>query len=173
MKITPIDDGQDVYLAPDLVMAADGLTADFAIAPRGTSQNSGGLKASNGIVTAVIMCLFTDRAADPSELPDGVENRGWPGDAISLTPGKPAKPLGSKLWLLRRRALTDGILRQAEVWAVEAMQTLIDQGAAVQATASATRNGARRLDLDVALYGRDGSRVYAGKFGLLWEQVIA
>ena len=167
MRIVPLPQAQEPILTPDLVW--NGTTGDLAI-----DADRADLQCSAALETAVLICLMTDRRVDDSELPDGESNRGWPGDGFDMQPGE--VPLGSKLWLLRRRALTDadgiGLEVTAEDYAREAMQTLIDQGAAarvdVTSTADRTRN---RLDLAVALYGRDGNQTYQKKFAVLWDQI--
>ena len=113
---------------------------------------------------------MTDARADPTELRDGDVNRGWPGDGFDLEPGE--TPLGSKLWLLRRRALTPDVEMLAADYAREALQTLVDQHAFVRFDVRATADRAgNRLELDVAGYGRDGARTYDRKFAVLWDQL--
>ncbi|GGF56779.1 hypothetical protein GCM10007301_15580 [Azorhizobium oxalatiphilum] len=163
MRIIPLAQAAEPILTPDLVW--DGDMADLVI-----DATRGDLKADQALATAVLICLETDRRVEASELPEGEANRGWPGDAFDMQPGD--VPLGSKLWLLRRRALLEGIELEAEDYAREALQTLIDQGAVVRVDVTATRVPERaRLDLDVALYGRDGTVIYQQRFAVLWEQI--
>ena len=168
MRIVPLDHAREPLLSPDIVW--DGLTGDLAISAADDPVNPSGLKAEQAIATAVTICLMTDIRVDPAELRDGTGNRGWPGDAFDLEPGETA--LGSRLWLLRRRALDEGIELEAEDYARDALQTLIEQGVCVRVdvttTADRTRN---RLDLDVALYGRDGALIYQNRFSVLWDQI--
>jgi phage gp46-like protein len=173
IRIIPIAAAGEAQLAPDTVW--DGRVGDFAIAGADEGENQGGLRARQQLATAVLMCLMTDCAADPSELRAGEDNRGWPGDAISLVEGEPARPLGSKLWLLRRRAIDDAdtpIL--AESFARAALETLVEQGACASVTVTAAADAAKgRLDLDVALKDRDGAVLLGSKFAILWEAVRA
>lgn len=163
MRIVPLAEAAEPILTPDLVWT--GSTGDLAI-----DAAREDLACRAALTTAVLICLMTDIRVDPTELPDGESNRGWPGDAFDLQPGEQA--LGSKLWLLRRRALLPGIETEAEDYARAALQPLITQGAAVRAEATATRSEtAARLDLDIALYGRDGTAIYQQKFAVLWEQL--
>ena len=68
---------------------------------------SADLRVENGLVeddtlaTSIIISLFTDARARPSDiLPNGdTDRRGWVGDALSETEGD---RIGSRLWLLRR-----------------------------------------------------------------------
>lgn len=155
-------------LDPDLVW--NGILGDLAVTPLTDAANPGGLRSTQALATAILICLMTDRRADPTELRDGDVNRGWPGDGFDHAPGE--GPLGSKLWLLRRRALTEGIELAAEDYAREALQTLFDQGAVARFDVAATADRPRgRLELAVTAYGRDGIRIYDQRFAVLWEQL--
>lgn len=163
MRVIALPQPADPILTPDLVW--NGTAADLVI-----DSVRGDLQMGHALETAVLICLQTDRRVEPSELPEGEPNRGWPGDAFDLQPGD--VPLGSKLWLLRRRALTEGIELEAEDYAREALQSLIDQGAVVRVDVSAVRTSDRsRLDLDISLYGRDGAVMHQQRFAVLWEQI--
>lgn len=169
MRILPLPAAPEASLSPDLVW--DGLTGDLAPALPSEAENMGGLRARAAIATAVLIALMTDVRADPTELRDGDVNRGWPGDGFDLRGYE--TPLGSKLWLLRRRTVDDvETPRLAEDYALEALQPLLAQGVAARAAADATADPARnRLILDVALYGRDGVTVYQARYAVLWEQL--
>jgi phage gp46-like protein len=162
IRIIPLGAEAPPQLSPDLVW--NGVTGDLAV-------SGPGLRSQQQLATAVLICLMTDRRVDPSELRDGDENKGWPGDAAFIR--RTGRPLGSRLWLLRRRTVSEAETpRLAEDYAREALQTLIDQEACVRVDAVATADPVRnRLDLDIALYGRDGAAVYQQKFGVLWEQL--
>lgn len=168
MRIIPVAGPAEPLLDPDLIW--DGRVGDLALTAVSDPANPGGLVADDALKTAVLICLMTDRRADPVELRDGDFNRGWPGDGFDLMPGE--TPLGSKLWLLRRRALTAEVEALAHDYAREALQTLIDQGAFTRfdVTAQADRV-ARRLILSVVGYGRDGVRTFDERFAVLWERI--
>ncbi|MBZ8133218.1 phage GP46 family protein [Afifella sp. IM 167] len=170
MRIVPLESGREPLLSPDIVWDAERGVGDLAVSPLSDPVNPGGLTAENAIQTAVIICLMTDRRVEPEELRDGEVNKGWPGDSFDLEPGETA--LGSRLWQLRRRALDDGIEREAEAYAREALATLIDQGVCVRTDVTASADPARNyLALEVALYGRQGASIFQQRFAVLWDQV--
>ncbi len=165
MRVVPISEAVEPIRLPDLIWNPLAFEADVAI-----DTETGDFVSEAAIETAVLICLMTDRRVEPYELPEGESNRGWPGDGFDVAPGE--VPLGSKLWLLRRRALEPGIEVEAEDYAREALDTLLTQKVAVRADVSATAERANnRLVLDVALYGREGAAIYQKRFAVLWEQI--
>lgn len=169
LRITPKTEDAELYRVPDLVLDGYGV-GDLVLTDLLAGANPGDFLCGNGLRTQVIICLMTDGQADPSELRTDDENRGWIGDSFDRMSGETA--IGSKLWLLRRAAMSDDIETRAALYARMAMQTLIDQGAAARVDVTATADrAAGRLDLDVALYGRDGARTYSETFEFLWRQV--
>jgi len=168
MRIVQLSGPGAPLLDPDIVW--DGVVGDLAITAPDDPVNPAGLRATQALATAVLICLMTDIRVDTSELPPGETNRGWPGDGFDLEPAE--TQLGSKLWLLRRRSLTGDIERLAEDYARQAMQTLIDQGAFVRVDVKASADRSRsRLDLLVEGFGRDGRKVFDQKYGVLWDQL--
>lgn len=171
MRIVPIGDAARPNLAPDIVL--DGLVGDFAPAEAGETKNRGGLRAKAHLRTAVIIALMTDARADVDELRLDDVNRGWPGDTFDLDLAAGEAPIGSKLWLLRRSTVIEGVTdRLAERYAEDALQPLIHQGAAAAVSASATTHpGRNRLDLNVELTDRAGASLVAVRFQLLWDAI--
>lgn len=162
----------------DSVWDAERGLADWALADSTETQNRGGLRAQAAIETAVVLALLTDRRVDPahplSYLADG-DNRGYFGDGIDVRDDLNEGPLGSLLWLLERAPMTIKGLSAAtwaEQFANEALATLLDQGVCVRIEVSATaKEIAGRIELVVALYGRDGAKIYDRNFDVLWQQV--
>jgi len=101
-------------------VAAQGY-ADVAIVNRD-------LERDDGLETAITVSLFTNRRADDEdELPDADGSReGWWADALLSNGDK----IGSKLWLLGRGKFVDSLLVDAEQYATEALQWLLDDGVA-------------------------------------------
>lgn len=82
--------------------------------------------------TAVLVSLFSDRRAEPSQVPRPELRRGWVGDL--QTPGD---PIGSTLWLLEQSRLTGSTANAARDAAQVSLQWLVDDDFA---TAVATRS---------------------------------
>jgi len=140
----------------------DILTADFD------------LQTDEGLQTAVLVSLFTDRrAAIGEELPAGETNRrGWWGD---VAPEVPGDVIGSRLWLLfREKKLADVIVRANE-YAREALQWLIDDRVAsrVDVQAEAIRAGeSDALAIQVAVYRPRGDAVQF-RYNYAWQSQAA
>jgi phage gp46-like protein len=94
----------------------------------------------NGLRTAIIISLFTDRQAnDVDELTDGSQNkRGWWADAL----GAQGDKIGSRLYLLRRSKQTPGVLITAREYCIEALQWKL------------TDNVVRRIEVDTEWVAR-------------------
>lgn len=101
---------------------------------------------------AVVISLFTWRRALASDPVDD-DRCGWWGDSY---PTVADDRIGSRLWLLRRRSLTDGTVRDAQAYAEEALRWLIDDDVLVSVTVTVQRQGTERLVLRVQGVGVDG-----------------
>lgn len=141
----------------------------FWIDGTGQWQASGAaLAEDDGLETAVIISLFTDRrAADDDVLPDqaSADRRGWWGDAYAEVSGD---QIGSRLWLLRREKQTPQVLERARQYAAEALQWLVDDGVAraVDVTAEWLNAGAMGLVIEIA---RAGAPVARFRFDSFWK----
>ena len=108
----------------------------------------------DGLKTAVIASLFTDRRVSPEELPPGeTDLRGWWGDRLNADAGALR---GSKLWLLRREKRTRDVLQRAKAYSEEALAWLVTDRhvSAVRVTAAWL---GEFLALGIAVDLRDGS----------------
>ena len=148
---------------------------DWALAGSDETLNRGGLRAKAAIATAIELALFTDRRCPPEHplagLIDG-DARGWWGNSIDVREDQGEAELGSLLWLLERAPLTDDSARWAQAMAEEALAPIVEQGAAARIVVTTeARRAQSRLDIAVAVYARDGSRIYDRKYDLLWQQV--
>lgn len=133
------------------------------------------LESDAGLETAVIISLFTDRRArDDDELPDpnNPDRRGWWGDLVAEVEDD---QIGSRLWLLARSKTTPDILVKAKEYAEEALQWLIDDGAAQKIEVEVERQGPEgndRLALLVKIFQSDAN-IVALEFNTKWEAQFA
>jgi phage gp46-like protein len=82
-------------------------------------------KTTNGLQTALLVSLFTDRRARPDEVADPMRRRGWIGDLVSTVPGD---IIGSGLWLYEQSRMTPGVIAGVAAEARNALQWMIDDG---------------------------------------------
>lgn len=102
---------------------------------------------------AAVVSLLTWRRAGPDDPLDDDERYGWWGDSYpSITNDR----IGSRLYLLRRRSLTAQTERDAQTYAREALQWMLDDGR-VTDVAITTERGTDRLNMRVRLTFRDGA----------------
>ena len=137
--------------------------ADLGCADVAVEAND--LAKEDGLDTAVMLSLFTDRRAEASDLPEGeTDRRGWWGDAVPIVDGD---RIGSRLWLLAREKELATVLPRAEEYAREALKWLVDDLVAVrvEVTASIPRRGV--LGLSVAIY-RPQADPTSYRFGDAW-----
>lgn len=109
-----------------------------------------GLVEDDGLETAVILSLFTDRRANEDDVPPGdpEDRRGWWGDGHADIAGD---QIGSRLWLLSREKQTPSVLVRARQYAQEALAWLIDDGIASQVEVEAFIPRNQVLAVNVAI----------------------
>lgn len=169
LSITPLETAGVELLQPDIFW--NGTAGDFVLA-------DGTLQSTDPIKTAVVMLLFTDARGTDDQMrrADTTDKRGWVGDGFDIDRAGGETELGSRLWLLRREALRAELARDFQDEAARALQPLIAQGVVVRidVTAEAVLDQPGNvLRLTVNLYGRDGSRRYADRFDILWNDASA
>lgn len=132
----------------------------------------GSLAGGADLETAVIISLATDRTADvEDELPDFSEDRrGWWGDYEAGALWGHDSQLGSRLWLLRRSKLNAETETLAEIYANEALQWLVDVGAASKLEVIATRRGTSILALQTKVW-RGPELDVDLRYQLLWSEL--
>lgn len=141
----------------DLRMRSDGASLDLVL-------EAGDLALDETFETPLLVSLFTDalaRAEDP--LPDdGEDRRGWWAEALQV--GEDEEHWGSRLWLLQRATLTTQTLGDAEVYAREGLDWLLERGVVGRVDVVASR-----LDLTVLLLEVLLVRGEATQRAELWE----
>lgn len=118
---------------------------------------------------AVVISLFTWRRAGPDDPLDDAEAYGWWGDSL---PTVADDRIGSRLYLLRRRTLTQQTLNDAEHYAREALAWLIEDGQAQAVDVSVTRHGNDRADALVMITLPDGAALNI-ELSDMWKLVYA
>ncbi|WP_418503257.1 phage GP46 family protein [Desulfovibrio sp.] len=116
------------------------------------------LQGDDGLMTAVIISLFTDaRAHDDDPLPDervGVssDRRGWWGDCLPDAQGEQTlESIGSRLWLLWREKDLDSVVARARQYAEEALAWLTREGHVSSLSVSVERVQPGHLGISVAV----------------------
>ncbi|MBF8802209.1 phage GP46 family protein [Pseudomonas asiatica] len=102
---------------------------------------------------AVTISLFSWRRAATDDALDDADRQGWWGDCA---PSEAGDQIGSRLYLLRRRTLTDDTLRDAREYAEEALRWMTDDDIVTTVTVTAERLGNDRLNLVVLLTELNG-----------------
>lgn len=151
----------------------DGYFADWVLAGPNAPDNAYGLQSNHALDSAILIALFTWRRAEPhDDIPSGSDPRGWWGDDVD-TQGAEIQ-LGSRLWLLNRSVLNSDTARRAEMYANEALEPLVTQGAVASFTTSASIDKVRGwLILQVDCYSQNGTKIYSQMFSNIWRQEFA
>lgn len=124
-----------------------------------------------GLETAVLLSLFTDRRADDGDvLPDAqTDRRGYWADAYPIVPGD---LFGSRLWLLGRAKQTQETLSRIEEYTNECLAWLVEDRVASAVSASAVFTASGRVGLTV-LITRPNVDVTKYQFNLSWDAQAA
>ena len=138
---------------------------DLALRPTGGEHfqgdlalSAGDLALDDGLNTAILISLFTDRRAEAhDELPDpGESRRGWWGDGL----GNDKDQIGSRLWLLVRRKQTPETRRLFEDFTREALAWLVRDGLAEKTDISAAWGAMGILIITIVVHRPGEARKY-------------
>lgn len=124
------------------------------------------LAQDDGLETAVVISLFTDRRAnDDDALPVAGDRRGWWGDTFAEVDGD---RIGSRLWLLSREKQVSEVLVRAKQYAEESLQWLIEDGIArsVTVTPEIVTTGWLGLQIEIVRSARPVARY---RFEAFWK----
>lgn len=110
----------------------------------------------SALTRSVLVSLFTWRRAADDDVLDDEERFGWWGDSF---PTVADDRIGSRLWLLRRVKLTRQTQLDAEFYARQALQWLIDDGHCRAIEVLSERLDDQRLNLRTVLTLADGERL--------------
>lgn len=144
----------------DIAILPDGFFAPFDI-----YVAEDGFKADDGLQTAVIISLFTDR-----RLPDGVahpdgaaDRKGYWGDLAESD----GYQWGSLLWTLYRQVITDTVITNCRQFCEDALQWMIDDGIAESVTVTAERAGTYQINIGIIVVKRDTRDTL--RYSYLWN----
>lgn len=175
MQVRITLDGASVPLSTywDTVWDPEHSEGDWSIAdPDGKVGTQGGLSSTAGLATAIILALFTDKRAPDHAVLDDADRGGWVGDRVDVRSDLGEADLGSWIWLYERSALTADLPQKVRDAAIDALEPIRLQGAVARFDVSVDMAPADdRLDLFVDAYSQDGTKIYAQRFSLLWNQV--
>lgn len=133
----------------------------------------GDLASDEGLQTAVILSLFTDRRAEPDdEIPDGSDDRrGFWGDAIPpIVDGETLEEdrFGSRLWLLDREKKITEVVNKAREYCEEALEWMIKIKIVNRIEIETFAQGDDILAAQMRMYRPNGDAVNF-RFDKIWE----
>lgn len=143
------------------------------------------LAGDDGLATAVIISLFTDRLAEPDDIIAGAppsdkagppDRRGWWGDlpADPAIPKGPSALTGSRMWLRLGMPANTQTARRVELDAREALQWLIDSAVAQKIDVTTQWVSRDVLGLHVAIWQRKATgRMQAQEYDYVWSPTLA
>lgn len=127
---------------------------------------NGDLKECDDLDSAVIISLFTWARAAAGEVDENAPRFGWFGDKIDADS---TDSTGSKLYLLKRKKITNQTIMDAREYIEQALRWMIEDGVATEIKAEVERNASdvNRVDALVKIVRGDRSRTM--KFNDLWS----
>lgn len=144
----------------DVKLIADG--QDFNL-----SFKLGDFESDDGLETAILVSLFSDRRVRYDELIEGESDRkGWYGDVATDQTGD---QIGSKLWLLDRGKASEETRKLSEEYASEALQWLLDDGVAETVDVTAVLVPRDRINLTIVITRPKERDKYFYRYQLIWE----
>lgn len=168
--LDPLCDGVGLYGWDAAFAAPRSATCDWAYANANEPDNVGGLANRAALATAVILSLYTDRSCPPdhplAKYAEG-DLRGWWGEAL-LEAGE--EMMGSLLWLLERSVVTEEIRLYAAQFVQDALAWMIADKVCARIESAVEIVGLNAFSIGIALYGRDGSKIYDHRYEPAWRQ---
>lgn len=129
-------------------------------------HGDGQLEAEHDLKTAAMLSLFTWRRANPDDvLPD--PNSQPMGCWMDVLRGR---PLGSRLWLLRREKQTAEVVARAKEYAEESLRWLVDDGvcASIEVTTGIVLMGVLGMHV---VFIRPSGQVVKFQFEFAWANL--
>ncbi|MEG1800083.1 MAG: phage GP46 family protein, partial [Synergistaceae bacterium] len=125
------------------------------------------LSSDEGLETAIVISLFTDRRAEGEELPSGETRlKGWWGDSLA----EPVNDrIGSKLWLLYREKQLPEVAHRAKQYVEEALKWLTETKIAQKVEVETTFVQTGLLGIGVKIYKPALNEVTDYRFNYNWQ----
>ena len=142
-----------------------------------TSEQGTDLQGDDGLLTAIMVSLFTDRRAKADDpLPDErvgqpSDLRGWWGDY--LTQEGESILIGSRLWLLHREKEMPVVVARAREYAQEALQWLLNGGYVKQLSVQAHHVSRGYLGISVQALQPNGNILTAPEWLFTYDYINA
>ena len=122
------------------------------------------LKLEQGLETAVIISLFSDKRVSRQLLPEGASGqRGWWGDVLSDIE---SDEIGSHFWIINRETVSYEVLNRLEEFVFRALEWMIDGGLAERIEVTSTRRDLEIIDISVSISRLETEDL---RFDFAWE----
>jgi len=129
--------------------------------------DNGDLYSTDGFTSALLMSIFCERRAKPSEVAPPEKRRGWWGNAFL---GFADFEMGSKLWLLSQARADQNSLNNSITYVNNALKWLIDDKYVDKVIVGAEYDSQNRLLLAIQLL--IGQDIVLNKGFRLWQNTI-
>lgn len=125
-------------------------------------SNKLGANLVDSVGRAVVISLFTWRRADPNDDLDNEQRFGWWADQFSP---KVNDRIGSKLWQLQRKKITDELILTAKEYIEQALKWMIEDGIckAVEVKVIRDTDDFNRLNAEITLFLPEDYKTYQFK----------
>ena len=129
--------------------------------------DNGDLYSTDGFTSALLMSIFCERRATPSEVAPPEKRRGWWGNAFL---GFTDFEMGSKLWLLSQARADQNSLNNSITFTNNALEWLVDDKYIDKVNVSAEYDEQNKLLLAIQLL--IGQDIVLNKGFKLWQNTI-
>lgn len=121
----------------------------------------------DGLETALIVSLFTDARAKPSQVKSPDRRRGWVGNILNAETGR---QLGSRLWVYDQSRLTPDIMNAVAEEAKRCLFWMVQDGVARSVNAGVEKNSDRSINIVIDIVTASGEN---RRYELLWRSTGA
>ena len=128
---------------------------------------NGDFKIDDGLETALIVSILSDRRASESQVFQPELRRGWIGDLVTTLPGY---KLGSHIWLSEQARVTQETLSTIQDSAEKSLNWMLSASLILKVEAKATITSKDNILLTITITSPDGS-VSIKAFNL-WKRTI-